>query len=54
MHSRDSRGAEVDWVLEDSRVRVLGIEVDLMMTSALKNRCIARDIECTKQSLYAA
>jgi predicted AAA+ superfamily ATPase len=27
MHYRDSRGTEVDWVLEDSRGRVVGIEV---------------------------
>lgn len=26
MHYRDGRGAEVDWVLEDSRGRVVGIE----------------------------
>ena len=27
MHQRDSRGNEVDWVLEDSRGRLVGIEV---------------------------
>jgi predicted AAA+ superfamily ATPase len=27
MHYRDGRGAEVDWVLEDGRGRVVGIEV---------------------------
>jgi predicted AAA+ superfamily ATPase len=27
MHYRDSRGSEVDWVLEDSRGRLVGIEV---------------------------
>jgi hypothetical protein len=27
MHYRDGHGAEVDWVLEDSRGRVVGIEV---------------------------
>lgn len=27
MHYRDDRGAEVDWVLEDTRGRVVGIEV---------------------------
>jgi predicted nucleotidyltransferase len=33
---------------------LLGVEVDLVMTGALKNRYIARDIERTKQLLYAA
>ena len=33
---------------------LLGVEVDLVMTGAVKNRYIARDIEQTKQVLYAA
>jgi uncharacterized protein with HEPN domain/predicted nucleotidyltransferase len=33
---------------------VLGTEVDLVMTGAVKNRYIAADIERTKQVLYAA
>lgn len=38
---------------EDLRV-ILGHEIDLVMSSAVKNRYIARDIEQTKQMLYAA
>lgn len=33
---------------------VLGVEVDLVTTDAVKNRFIAADIERTKQALYAA
>jgi predicted nucleotidyltransferase len=33
---------------------LLGTEVDLVMAGAVKNRYIARDIERTKQMLYAA
>ncbi len=33
---------------------LLGVDVDLVMTGAVKNRYIARDIESTKQLLYAA
>lgn len=33
---------------------LLGTEVDLVMVGAIKNRYIARDIEETKQELYAA
>jgi len=33
---------------------LLGMDVDLVMTGAVKNRYIARDIERTKQMLYAA
>ncbi len=33
---------------------LLGTEVDLVMAGAIKNRYIARDIEETKQELYAA
>ena len=33
---------------------LLGVEVDLVMTGAVKNRYIRRDIERTRQLLYAA
>jgi hypothetical protein len=33
---------------------LLGTEVDLVMTGAVKNRYIARDIERTRRLLYAA
>ncbi len=33
---------------------LLGTEVDLVMTGAVKNRYIAGDIERTKQEQYAA
>jgi uncharacterized protein len=33
---------------------ILGAEIDLVMVGAVKNRYIARDIERTKQVLYAA
>ncbi|MHB0867591.1 MAG: nucleotidyltransferase family protein [Thermoleophilia bacterium] len=33
---------------------LLGAEVDLVMVGAVKNRFIARDIEQSKQMLYAA
>lgn len=33
---------------------LLGTDVDLVMAGAVKNRYIARDIERTKQALYAA
>jgi len=33
---------------------LLGTEIDLVMTGAVKNRYIARDIERTRQLLYAA
>ena len=33
---------------------LLGTEVDLVMAGAVKNRFISRDIERTKQMLYAA
>jgi predicted nucleotidyltransferase len=33
---------------------LLGVEVDLVMVGAVKNRYIAADIERTKQVLYAA
>ena len=40
-------------LLEDLR-DILGLEIDLVMTGAVKNRYIAHDIEQTKQMLYAA
>lgn len=40
-------------LLEDLRA-ILGQQVDLVMASAVKNPYIARDIERTKQMLYAA
>ena len=40
--------------LLDELRRVLGTEVDLVMTGAVKNRYIAAEIERTKQMLYAA
>lgn len=40
-------------LLDDLR-RLLNREVDLVMIGAVKNRYIARDIERTKQLLYAA
>lgn len=33
---------------------LLGADVDLVMVGAVKNRYLARDIEQTKQELYAA
>jgi uncharacterized protein len=40
--------------LLDELSELLGVEVDLVMTGAVKNRYIARDIERTRQLLYAA
>jgi predicted nucleotidyltransferase len=40
--------------LLDELRALLGVEVDLVMTGAVKNRFIARDIERTRQLLYAA
>jgi len=40
-------------LLEDLR-DILGRKVDLVMSGAVKNRYIVRDIEKTKQMLYAA
>ena len=40
--------------LLDGLHELLGVEVDLVMTGAVKNRFIARDIERTRQLLYAA
>ena len=40
-------------LLDDLR-NILGHEVDLVMAGAVRNRYIARDIESTRQMLYAA
>ena len=40
-------------LLDDLR-GLLGVEVDLVMAGAVKNRYIARDIERTRRLLYAA
>lgn len=40
--------------LLDDLQTLLGTEVDLVMAGAVKNRYIARDIERTKQMVYAA
>lgn len=40
--------------LQDGLREVLGAEVDLVMVAAVKNRYLARDIERTKQSVFAA
>jgi uncharacterized protein len=40
--------------LLDELEELLGFEVDLVMTGAVKNRYIARDIERTRRLLYAA
>jgi hypothetical protein len=40
-------------LLDDLRA-LLGTEVDLLMADAVRNRYIAREIERTKQVLYAA
>lgn len=40
--------------LLDELREILGVDVDLVMAGAVKNRYIARDIERTKQLLYAA
>jgi uncharacterized protein len=40
-------------LLDDLRA-LLGTEVDLLMTDAVRNRYVAREIERTKQLLYAA
>ena len=38
----------------DELRELLGTEVDLVMAGAVKNRYIARDIECSKEMLFAA
>ena len=40
-------------LLDDLRT-LLGTEVDLLMADAVRNRYVAREIERTKQLLYAA
>jgi len=40
--------------LLDELRELLGVEVDLVMAGAVKNRYIARGIERTRQQLYAA
>ncbi len=40
--------------LLDELRELLGVEIDLVMSDAVKNRYIARDIERTRQLLYAA
>ena len=40
-------------LLDDLRA-ILGADIDLVMVDAVKNQYIARDIEQTKQMLYAA
>lgn len=40
--------------LRDELRTLLGSDVDLVMVGAVKNRFIAREIELTKQELYAA
>ena len=40
-------------MLEELRA-LLGLEIDLVMVGAVKNPYIARDIERTKRTLYAA
>lgn len=40
-------------LLDDLRA-ILGVPVDLVMAGAVRNEYIARDIERTKQMLYAA
>ena len=42
------------WGLLDDLRAVLAVEIDLVMSDAIKNRFIAADIERTKQVLYAA
>jgi uncharacterized protein len=45
---------EAYFSLLDELRSILGAEVDLVMSDAIKNRYIAADIERTKQVLYAA
>ncbi len=42
------------FALLDELERLLGTDVDLVMVGAVKNRFIQRDIDQTKQELYAA
>jgi len=46
--------AQAYFALRNELRALLGVEVDLVMTGAVKNRYIARNIERTKRMLYAA
>ena len=46
--------AEAYFALLEELRTLLGTNVDLVMTGAVKNRYIARDIEATRQVLFAA
>jgi hypothetical protein len=46
--------AEAYFALLEELRSLLGVEVDLVMIGAVKNPYIARDIEATKQVLFAA
>lgn len=46
--------AEAYFALLDELRELLGTEVDLVMVGAVKNPYIARDIQATKQVLFAA
>jgi predicted nucleotidyltransferase len=46
--------ADAYFGLLDELRALLGAEVDLVMADAVKNRYIAREIEATKQLVYAA
>jgi predicted nucleotidyltransferase len=53
--SMDGRSkAHAYFDLLDELRRILGADVDLVMTGAVKNHYLARDIEQTKIELYAA
>ncbi len=53
--SMDGRSkAHAYFGLLDELRAALGTDVDLVMVGAVKNRYLARDIERTKQELYAA
>jgi predicted nucleotidyltransferase len=46
--------AHAYFALLDELRQLLGSEVDLVMAGAVKNRYIAREIEASKRTLYAA
>ena len=46
--------AEAYFDMLDELRKLLGVEIDLVMVGAVKNRYIAQDIEQTKQPVYAA
>ena len=52
MHPHDLADAYFG-LLDELRI-LLGVEVDLVMADAVKNRFIAAEIERTKQGFYAA